>query len=105
MKEINKGNFKEEVLNSKTPVVADFWAPWCGPCRMLSPVLEEVARKYENIKFVKINTDENSELAADFSITSIPTLIFFKDGKEIKRSVGVISQKELENKIKETFSL
>lgn len=85
---INKNNFREEVLNSDKPVLLDFWASWCGPCRMVGPILDEIAEEREDIKVCKINVDEEPELASEYQIMSIPSLMVVKDGKIISRSVG-----------------
>ena len=97
MKEIilNQENFKEEVLNSSTPVLVDFWATWCGPCRMIAPVIEEIAKEGK-IKVGKVNVDENMSLATEYGIEVIPTLIFFKDGKAVKKTTGVLEKVEIE---------
>lgn len=82
-------NFETEVIKSEKPVLVDFWAPWCGPCRMLSPVVDEIAEENSNIKVGKVNVDEQEELAMRFGIMSIPTLIVFKNGEAVKRTMGV----------------
>ena len=85
---INKNNFQSEVMNSEKPVLLDFWAPWCGPCRMVVPIVEEIARERADIKVGKINVDENPELAGQFGVMSIPTLVVMKNGKIVKQSMG-----------------
>lgn len=85
---INKSNFQNEVMNSDKPVLLDFWAPWCGPCRMVVPIVEEIARERSDIKVGKINVDENPELAGQFGVMSIPTLVVMKDGKIVNQSMG-----------------
>lgn len=88
--EITNSNFKTEVLDSSSPVLVDFWASWCGPCRMIAPVLEEVAKeKAGTVKVGKINVDEQPQLASQFGVMSIPTLVLFKGGKAVNKSVGV----------------
>ncbi|MBR2175618.1 MAG: thioredoxin [Clostridia bacterium] len=99
--EITGENFEEEVLQSEKPVLVDFWASWCGPCRMLSPVVDEVAEENPQIKVGKVNVDEHPELAGKFGVMSIPTLIFFKDGKNIDSSLGVVPKSAIEKIISE----
>lgn len=86
---ITKNNFQEEVINSKETVLIDFWASWCGPCRMVAPTLEEIAEERSDIKVCKINVDDEPELASSFQVMSIPTLVVLKDGKIVNQSVGV----------------
>ena len=85
---INKNNFQNEVLNSEMPVLLDFWAPWCGPCRMVSPIVDEIASERGDIKVGKVNVDEQPELAAQFGVMSIPTLVVMKGGKVANQMVG-----------------
>jgi thioredoxin 1 len=85
---INRNNFQGEVLNSDRPVLLDFWAPWCGPCRMVGPVLDEIAAERADIKIGKINVDEQPELAGQFGIMSIPTLVVMKNGKVVNQALG-----------------
>lgn len=85
---VNKNNFNQEVLNSDKPVLMDFWAPWCGPCRMVVPLVEEIAKERSNIKVVKINVDEEQELAMQFGVMSIPTLVVMKNGKVVNQVTG-----------------
>jgi len=92
---ITKENFEAEVLNSDKPVLVDFWASWCGPCMMQGPVLDEMASEYDNIKIGKINIDEQQELAIKYGVMSIPTLMFFKDGKPTDTLVGLRSKEQL----------
>ncbi len=92
---ITKENFEQEVLKSDKPVLLDFWASWCGPCRMLAPILDELAAENPDIKVVKINTDEQPELASQFNVMSIPALFVMKDGQVTNRSVGVQPKENL----------
>ncbi|MGB8452494.1 MAG: thioredoxin [Anaerocolumna sp.] len=92
---ITKDNFDSEVINSDKPVLLDFWASWCGPCKMVSPVVDEIANENETIKVGKINVDEESELAQNYKIMSIPTLLVIKDGKVYNSSIGVQSKKNI----------
>lgn len=92
---IDRNNFQEEVMNSDKLVLLDFWASWCGPCRMVSPIVDEIAEERSDIKVGKINVDEQSELAAQFGIMSIPTLVVMKDGKIVNQSVGAKPKSEI----------
>ena len=85
---VNKNNFNQEVLNSDKPVLIDFWAPWCGPCRMVVPLVEEISKERSDIKVVKINVDEEQELAMQFGVMSIPTLVVMKNGKIVNQVTG-----------------
>lgn len=96
MTEINEANFETEVLKSTVPVVVDFWATWCGPCKMIAPVLEEIATESAGrVKVVKVDVDQNQNLAARFNIQSIPTLLFFSNGNVVAQQVGAASKKAM----------
>ncbi|NES04327.1 MAG: thioredoxin [Okeania sp. SIO2F4] len=104
---VTDSSFQEEVLNSELPVLVDFWAPWCGPCRMVGPVVEEIASQYEGqIKVVKLNTDENPNVASQYGIRSIPTLMIFKGGQRVDMVVGAVPKttlaQTLEKQLKST---
>jgi len=102
VKEIKDDEFKAEVIESSLPVLVDFWAPWCGPCRMVAPVVEAIAQKMENkVKFVKINTDSSPKTAQEYGIMAIPSLLVFKNGEEVDRIVGFMPEEKLEEKLKE----
>jgi thioredoxin 1 len=95
---VTDSSFKEDVLDSEVPVLVDFWAPWCGPCRMVAPVVEEIAVQYEGkLKVVKVNTDENPQIASQYGIRSIPTLMIFKDGEKVDTVVGAVPKTTLSN--------
>ncbi|MBQ6796364.1 MAG: thioredoxin [Clostridia bacterium] len=101
---VNSENFRDEVLNSPIPVLVDFFATWCGPCRMLAPVLESVAEDYEDkVKFVKLDVDEAGDIAREYSIMSIPTLIIIKNGEEVAKQVGSLGAEALEEWIDENI--
>jgi thioredoxin 1 len=93
--EVTDNNFQAEVIESGEPVLVDFWAPWCGPCRVVSPVLEQIAEE-KGLKIVKLNVDENQETAAKFEVLSIPTMILFKGGAAVKTVIGAYPKKKLE---------
>ena len=92
---INKNNFQEEVMNSDKPVLLDFWASWCGPCRMVAPIVEEIAKERSDIKVGKVNVDEQPELANQFSVMSIPTLVVIKGGKVVNRAMGARPKEQI----------
>ena len=98
--ELSDGNFEQEVTKSSTPVLADFWAAWCGPCRVIGPVVEELAGTYQGkVKMGKLNVDDHPQVAAEHRIMNIPTLLLFKGGKEVDRIVGVVPKEELARRI------
>jgi thioredoxin 1 len=101
---ITDDNFEQEVLNSKVPVLVDFWAEWCGPCRAVAPTLEEIASEYEGrIKIAKLNVDENPENAIAFGIRGIPTMIVFKDGTPGERIIGALPKKHIKDVLERTL--
>ena len=98
--ELTSDNFEKEVLKSNKTVLIDFWAPWCGPCRMLSPTIDEVAKEVESVKVCKLNIDNVSKIAEKYNVMSIPTLIVFKNGSPVRSSVGIISKEKIKELIK-----
>jgi len=100
VKEITEANFEDEVINSSQPVVVDLWAEWCMPCRMIAPIIEELAQEYDGkVKFGKLNVDENRNIAIRYSIQAIPTLLIFKDGQLVQKFVGLRSKADLKREI------
>jgi thioredoxin 1 len=98
-------NFRTEVLENKGVAVVDFWAPWCGPCRAVGPIIEELAQEYEGkVKIVKLNVDENSQTAGQYSVMSIPSILFFKDGQPMKTMVGVQSKENYKQEIEQLLA-
>jgi len=101
---VSDKTFDQEVLKASTPVVVDFWAPWCGPCKMIAPVLEELATEKDGqVKIAKLDIDENPDLAQKFGVMSIPTLLVFKDGQEVNRIVGYRNKTQLVQQIEKTL--
>jgi thioredoxin 1 len=97
--EVTDNNFQAEVLESETPVLVDFWAPWCGPCRVIAPSLEELNDEIDNLRVVKLNVDENQQTAAHYDVMSIPTLIVFKNGQPAKKIIGAMPKKRLQQEL------
>jgi thioredoxin 1 len=97
--EVTDNNFQAEVIESGSPVLVDFWAPWCGPCRVVAPVLEEIASERPELRVVKLNVDENQQTAAKYQVLSIPTMILFKAGEPVKTVIGAYPKKKLEQEL------
>lgn len=103
-KEISDSEFQSYVLNSSLPVLVDFWAPWCGPCRAVAPILEEIAKEYATtLRVAKLNVDENTQTAQQYAVRSIPTLLLFKDGKVLEQVIGSLPKAKLEELVKKAF--
>jgi thioredoxin 1 len=99
LQDVSDANFQAEVIESDAPVLVDFWAPWCGPCRVVAPVLEEIASERPDLRIVKLNVDDNQQTAAAFDVLSIPTMILFKNGQVAKKIVGAYPKRKLEAEI------
>jgi thioredoxin 1 len=103
--ELTQDNFEKEVLKSDKPVIVDFWASWCMPCKMIAPIIEEIARENKDrYKVAKLNIDDAMDIATDYTVMNIPTLVFFNNGAEVARMVGVASKRDIIKKIEETLS-
>ncbi len=102
--QISDGTFEEEVLKSDVPVVVDFWAPWCGPCKMIAPILEEFAETYDGkLKVAKLDVDQNPRISSQYKIMSIPALLFFKDGKLVEQVIGALPKAQLQNYVEKVL--
>ncbi len=104
LSEVTDSTFQAEVIESSTPVLVDFWAPWCGPCRVVAPVLEEIAGERSDLKIVKLNVDENQQTAAAYQVMSIPTMILFKGGEPVKTVVGAYPKKRIQAELEPTLA-
>jgi len=104
--DVTDADFQTDVLDSETPVLVDFWAPWCGPCRVVHPILEEIqAERESELRIVSLNVDENQQTAARYEVLSIPTLILFRDGAEAKRIVGALPKRRLEAELEPALAV
>ncbi|MFH1848066.1 MAG: thioredoxin [Candidatus Omnitrophota bacterium] len=104
MKEFNESNFEQEVLKSAAPVLVDFWAPWCGPCKAIAPIIEQLSRDFQDKMTVgKVNVDDNPGIAQSSSVMNIPTMIIYKDGQEVSRIVGLRTKEEISGKMQEAI--
>jgi thioredoxin 1 len=99
LNDVTDATFQAEVIESETPVLVDFWAPWCGPCRVVGPILEEIAQERDDLRVVKLNVDENQETAANYQVLSIPTMILFRNGAVAKKVIGAYPKKKLESEL------
>ena len=104
LQDVTDATFKSEVLEAEGPVLVDFWAPWCGPCRVIGPVLEEIAAERDDLRIVKLNTDENPNTAAAFQVLSIPTMIIFKGGEPAKKIIGAYPKRKLEGELESVLA-
>jgi thioredoxin 1 len=104
LNDVTDATFQAEVIESETPVLVDFWAPWCGPCRVVGPILEEIAQERDDLRVVKLNVDENQETAANYQVLSIPTMILFRNGAVAKKVIGAYPKKKLESELERALA-